>query len=214
MADNENLGGKPENEGSSSEDQNKPQTIDWSKVKVEDIPVDVVKQHKLYKDTLGESVQRRQSIKEYRQQMAELQNKLAELDGEKPQPKPDTNGETPKPEADPVLEAIKAEYIAFHQQEEYEKKLKAVATKHNIPEEYYTNITGDTPEEMEVSAANLAKLILKSGISSGNPGGEPDALAPIKQRILERVKGDNDPLKGGLSPFDPGIQKSKGGGIF
>lgn len=190
-------------QGSTGNQQQQQTSVDYSKINPTDLPLDLIKQHPEYQKVLTETIDRRKQI-------AKMREQFDAAEGVKPEVKPIEQVQQP-------VAALDAETLALLSDIRKERAVKAerdavkpLATKHNVPEEYWDMITGSTDAEKEAKAIKLGALALKSGTSTGNAGasGGDDAAS---QRIIARLKGDADPLKA-TNPFDPGIQRQKGGG--
>ncbi len=199
-------GEMPANENSQTEQAQNvdaPVQVDWTKIDAKTIPAEVLKQHPEYQKVLSESIQRRKE----KQELKKLLEEKDESETPAPDPKAPVKDKGEMPEPDPILEALKNWYI----DRQYDQIVEGVAKKYNIPSEYYQNITGETEAELEASAANLAKLVVKS--SAGNPGNSEDNEETKTNRMIKRMQDETKAI-GGPSPFDPGVQRQKGGGTL
>lgn len=185
----------------------KPVGLDWTTIKIEEVPEDVVKQHPLFKKVLTESIQRKEKIADLRKQL--------EPDEAKPAPVPTA----PVVGDDPVMVRLMAMEAKLAKQEKDAARM-TVALKYKLPvglDEGEKNvipfILGDTAEEMEESAKNIAALIKPeqpgSSTSPAHSGGF-NSLDSMKARIAEKIKGGTE----ATSPFDAGVMRQQGGGVL
>jgi hypothetical protein len=192
-----------ETQASETATQQQQPSVDFSKINPEDLPFDLVKKHPKYIEVMDETVGRRQQIKTLREQLDAIEGVKPKVEPKQEQPK-DTSALDAETLA--LLKEIKQERAQAAQR----KAIEPLAVKHNVPEEYRDLIKGDTEAEREAAAIKLGALALKSGTSTGNTGTQGGDSAATS-RLIERLKGDADPLKA-KSPFDTGIQRQKGGG--
>ena len=177
-------------------------TIDWAKVNWDevDIPVDVIKKQGIYRDVLAETMERKAKIKE-------LQRTLeAREESERP-----TNEETSE---NPVLKNLLkqvqslAEIVSAQQAAAVVSKRELLAKAAGIPEGLWSLIPDGTEEEMRETIERIKPFV-----------GTPESAAPIGVTGVDNVdalvKGLREKLEGKAdSPYDIGVQKKLGGGIF
>lgn len=175
-------------------------TIDWSKVNPADIPQELVEKHAAYKAVLTESIERRNTIKELKQQSpAGVQANSAD----------NTN---------PLAAEVKAlqgsvnKLLELQERDALTNARNSLATQYNVPASRVKYIVGDTAEQMEQAAKELGEQ-RGGGVSgnslAGNGAGDADALGALRNRIRAKAqdRGVETP-----SPFEPGIQRNRGGG--
>ena len=191
--------------------------IDWTKVDPTDIPADVIKKTGTFGDVLTETVERRRTISELRQRLTELeaaQSKEEDKEKETPQETPTTDD----PATAALLNAINSLAGRIDKLDEAEKSraretLVASALKeHKLPAGAGEYIKGDTAEAIAASAAALAEIMgTNKAPNFGEGGGSGEAndqLASIREHIRSRIQGTHEEPH----PFDPGVQRQKGGG--
>ena len=103
------------------------------------------------------------------------------------------------------------------QLEEREAKLKALefaqlqrqaADKHNLPAEFAHRLKGETLEELEADAEQIAKLLPKKTAQAvANPGDNASGKGETEAQQRARVYGWN------TSVFDPAEIEKQGGGV-
>lgn len=180
--------------------ESQPQ-IDWSKVDLSKIPAEVVKSHPEYQKVLGESVERRQTIKAMREQLAQLET------GTKPEP---TTPAQPISDLEKKfsaeLESLRAD---IRKTEVAQARTQAIK---DVPAEFQEFVTGDTVEAVNASAAKVLAALGKrpappATTSPGLPGIAGNTDTEKATSIVNRIYG-----KGSNNPFDPAQQILAGGG--
>lgn len=167
--------------------------VDWSKINPADIPAEIVKATGLYRDVLGESIKRRETITELKKQL---------------QPAPD--GSAPSDEIKQLRDVVEKLVTMQAVQQEHAERVQ-VAVTNGLPASAAKYITGSTSEELAASVAELKKLFSENSIVSGDavspgaPGTPTDPNAGIRARMLAQIKGDD------IDPFDVGFQRQAGG---
>ena len=194
-----------ENEGVTGASAPEQVTVDWSKVSVDAIPADVIKQHPLYKSVLGESIERRQEI-------AELKKAVPPTPASPPSPA----GESIP---DPVREAL--DRVAKLEQALAEERVQnwrlSAVKAAELPEKFASRLVGTTYEEILADAKSIAADLPKPP-APGQPAPPPSAVpgnAAGNERdttMLNRITSRMGSTYGVASPFDPGIQRQAGGG--
>lgn len=182
--------------------EQKPETtIDWSKVSADTIPADLVKQTPLYKDVLGESIERRQQIAKLKEQVA-------------------TPPQTPEATSTPnsVQEALdRVAKLEKSLAEERANSWRVQAAKEaQLPDKFANRLVGTTYEEVLADAKSIAEALPKPAAgqtappASANPG---NAAGDEKDTtMLNRITARMGANFGVTSPFDPGVQRQAGGG--
>lgn len=194
-----------ENEGAVGASAPEQGTVDWSKISVDAIPADLVKQHPLYKSVLGESIERRQEIAELKKQVPTT-----------PASPPTPTGET---KDDPVREAL--DRVAKLEQALAEERvqnwrLQAVKAA-ELPEKFASRLVGSTYDEILADAKSIAADIPKppaSGQTAPPPSAVPGNAAGNERdtTMLNRITSRMGTNFGVGSVFEPGIQRQAGGG--
>lgn len=191
---------------STPETGDKPEVqIDWSKVdwsKVQ-IPETVVKSHPEYQKVLSESVERRQTIKTMKEQLAKSETGTSTETTQQPATQPASDLE--KKFADEIAN-LRAEIRKTEVAQARAQALK------DIPEEFQGFVTGDTVEAINASAANVKTALGKRPApppttSTGLPGIAGNTDAEKANSIVASIFGE-----GNANPFDPGQQIRAGGG--
>lgn len=179
-------------------------TIDWSKIDVSQIPVDVIKKAPAYKEVLDESVARRQKIAELKQHLDD-DDKPAKPEGKITDSK--TNDDDPMLARLSKLEQLLTGLVT----EKVEGSKAAIGAKYGLSAEQSKLVNGNTPEDIEASAKGIATMFgIKppaSDASSTNPAGATED--GLVARLKARMSG-SDTMS---NPFDPGVQRMTGGGI-
>lgn len=189
---------------SQGSDNKSTPTIDWSKIDITQIPADVIKKSPVYKEVLDESINRRKQIKDIKSKIN------AEDDGETPPAKKEpVSTQTPTDDLAKQLETL-TKLVTGLVTKDVAANKEVVGTKFGLSKEQAGFITGNTVEEMEASAKQIATTFgIKppaSGAGASNPGsGVDDGLVA---RLKAKVTG-SDTMS---NPFDPGVQRMTGGG--
>lgn len=170
-------------------------TIDWAKFDVTQIPEDVIKGSPAFKQVLEESIQRRK--------------KIAELEKAQQQVVTPQNQDEVPAWAKPLINAVSA--IQTERQKTTREK---IAEKYGVPADMAGLIAGETDEDFAANVEIISKGLKKSGgvsgnTSSGNPNSDDDVLKGLRNRI--RAKAADKGVEAD-SPFDPGVQITRGGG--
>lgn len=179
--------------------------VDWSQVPATALPEEVVKATPTAKALLEETIQRRQTIKQ-------LKDALAEKPAEQPKADAKPDASTDAPEwAKTLIEKVSA-FEKQTQAQKVEAAIQAALTTNKLPAEARKFIVGDTPEAVAQSAADLAKMFTPSDpTSAGNPAGVGggDIQSRAMQIIKNRIEGNKPVSDKGASIFDTGIQRIK-----
>ena len=175
------------------------QSIDWSKVNLEDVPVDLIKKHPQYKQVLDESIQRRHEIKE-------LKQKLPEQAPEQPEVKDNSADEMPA-WAKQLMDSVST----ITQERNQNVRVKA-AQEAGLPEKLASKLSGTTYEEYLADANDVAATL---GIKKQKEGGEPlnpsaaDTTDNLRQAVRRVRKGEDR-----VDMFSASEQKTLGGGAL
>lgn len=178
--------------------------IDWKQVPVTALPEEVIKATPTAKALLEETIQRRQTIKQ-------LKDALAEKPAETPKPETQSMPDDTPMWAKQLIEKVSS----FEQQTQAQKIQSAVdaaLVANKLPAEARKFIVGDTPEAIATSAADLAKMFAPSDpTSAGNPAGGVggDIQSRAMQIIKQRIDGNKPVSDKGASIFDTAIQRIK-----
>ncbi len=190
-------------------DTREPIQVDWTKVT---IPDEVLKNQPAYKELLSESIERRQTIKELRSRIEELEAMFPVSENEEGA----NNTPSASSENDPVARALAQIDVLNKKIEQLLEKtasaerkavLQAAMRDNKIPEEYGQLITGETPEQIQAQAQLLGRLFKVQSTSPGNAGSE-GAKSDFYRRAEVALKGDGELT----DIFAPGVHRQRGGG--
>lgn len=187
---------------------NQPAAIDWSKVDPTTIPADVVKKHPEYTTVLKETIERRQTIKQ-------LKDQLNGQEGE-PAPQPPVAPKDVKPTGDDdrfnKLEKLIESLATTIQTQTVNTTREKVAAEFKLDlKDEVTNrlLRGSNEQELIASAKDILALKQTSTTSPGNPGGFKNNES-LKQRVMQGIKGGQE----ATSIFSPDVMSDMGGGVL
>ena len=167
----------------SSEDNSKGENvtegINWEEVKVDDIPVDLLKQSKAYKDLMSESVERRQTIKRMRDAMNE--------------PEEETSAEPQEITLTSLQEQL-TQLTTILVQRDTDTARNMIAAEFNIPENLQKYIQGDSAEAMKESAEELSKAFAQPTGNNSSPtnAGVQEPVSRAREAIKRQMEVAED----------------------
>lgn len=185
---------------------NQPAAIDWSKVDPNSIPTDVIKKHPEYTVVLKETIERRQTIKQLKDQLNGTE--------EQPAQAPVVPKDKPTGENDRIsrLENLIESLATTIQTQTVTSVRERVAAEFKLDlKDEVTNrlLRGSNEQELTASAKDILALRQTTTTSPGNPGGYKSNES-LKQRVMAGIKGGQE----ATSVFSPEVQSDMGGGVL